>query len=365
MILNDEQRMLRDTIADFLSREAPVDALRALRDADADLAWQPSLWSGLCELGAPATAHTEDDGGLGFGWLGMGALMQEIGRTLCASPLLSSAIHAQAVIRYCGNPAQIERLAPALMSGECVATVAMQEENHFHTLPRQTRRDGNTISGDKTLVMDAGAADYLIVSAVDAADKLCLAVVPRDADGVTVHSQKLMDGRQYASLTLRDVEADEWLMGETLASGFSRACDEATIMLSCEMLGGSRELLERTVAYLQEREQFDVKIGTFQALQHRLATAYCELELAAASAVHALLAMDSDEPMLSEQASKAKALVGDIFQHLSNEAVQMHGGMGVTDEMDIGLFLKRSRVCNQLYGNSAFHRDRFATLRGY
>ena len=213
--------------------------------------------------------------------------------------------------------------------------------------------------------MDAAGADYLIVSAVDEADELCLAVVPRDTDGVTLHSQKLMDGRQYASLTLRDVEAEEWLAGEMLASGFTRACDEATIMLSCEMLGGSRELLERTVAYLQEREQFDVKIGTFQALQHRLAIAYCELELAAASAFHALLAMDSGEPVLSEQASKAKALVGDIFQHLSNEAVQMHGGMGVTDEMDIGLFLKRSRVCNQLFGNSAFHRDRFATLRGY
>ena len=365
MILNDEQRMLRDTIADFLSREAPVDALRALRDADTDLAWHPSLWSGLCELGAPAASHAEDDGGLGFGWLGMGALMQETGRTLCASPLLSSAIHAQAVIRHCGSPEQIERHVPALMGGECVATVAMQEGNHFHTLPRQTRRDGTTISGDKTLVMDAAGADYLIVSAVDEADELCLAVVPRDTDGVTLHSQKLMDGRQYASLTLRDVEAEEWLAGEMLASGFTRACDEATIMLSCEMLGGSRELLERTVAYLQEREQFDVKIGTFQALQHRLATAYCELELAAATAFHALLAMDSGEPVLSEQASKAKALVGDIFQHLSNEAVQMHGGMGVTDEMDIGLYLKRSRVCNQLYGNSAFHRDRFATLRGY
>jgi alkylation response protein AidB-like acyl-CoA dehydrogenase len=365
MILNDEQRMLRDTIADFLSREAPVEALRALRDAETDLAWQPALWSGLCELGAPAAAHAEDDGGLGFGWLGMGALVQETGRTLCASPLLSSAIHAQSVIRYCGSPEQIERRAPALMSGECVATVAMQEGSHFHTLPHQTRRDDNTISGDKTLVMDAGAADYFIVSALDTTDQLTLAVVPCDAEGVTLHAQKLMDGRQYASLTLRDVEAEEWLTGATLALGFARACDEATIMLSCEMLGGSRELLERTVKYLQEREQFDVKLGTFQALQHRLATAYCELELAAASAFHALLAMDNGDPMLSEQASKTKALVGDIFQHLSNEAVQMHGGMGVTDEMDIGLFLKRSRVCNQLYGNSAFHRDRFATLRGY
>ena len=365
MILNDEQRMLRDTIADFLSKEAPIEALRALRDGESDLAWEPSLWSGLCELGAPAAASPEAEGGLGFGQVGMGALMLETGRTLCASPLLSSAIHAQAVIRHCASAEQIERRLPGLMSGDIVASVAMQEGSQFHTVPRSARRDGNNLNGDKSLVMDAGAADYLLVSARDPADQLCIAVVPRSAPGVTIQSQRLMDGRQYGSVTLRNVEAEEWLEGDALDQGFTRALDEATIMLSCEMLGGSRELLERTVAYLQEREQFGVKIGTFQALQHRLAAAYCELELAAASVFNALLAMDRGEPVLSEHASKAKALVGDILQLLSNEAVQMHGGMGVTDEMDIGLFLKRSRACNQLFGNSAFHRDRFATLRGF
>ena len=191
MILNDEQRMLRDAIADFLSREAPVDALRATRDADTDLAGTLTVvWS--LRAGAPA-ARMQKMTAAWASLAGYGHTMQETGRTLCASPLLSSAIHAQAVIRHCGSTEQIERRLPALMSGECVATVAMQEGNHFHTLPRQTRRDGNTISGDKTLVMDAGAADYLIVS-LDAADELCLAVVPRDADGVTLHSQKLMAG---------------------------------------------------------------------------------------------------------------------------------------------------------------------------
>ncbi len=365
MILNDEQRMLRDTIADFLSKEAPIEALRALRDGESDLAWKPSLWSGLCELGAPAAASPEAEGGLGFGQVGMGALMLETGRTLCASPLLSSAIHAQAVIRHCASAEQIERRLPGLMSGDIVASVAMQEGSQFHTVPRSTRRDGNNLTGDKSLIMDAGAADYLLVSALGPADQLCIAVVSRSAPGVTIQSQRLMDGRQYGSVTLRNVEAEEWLEGDALDQGFTRALDEATIMLSCEMLGASRELLERTVAYLKEREQFGVKIGTFQALQHRLATAYCELELAAASVFNALLAMDRGEPVLSEHASEAKALVGDILQLLSNEAVQMHGGMGVTDEMDIGLFLKRSRTCNQLFGNSAFHRDRFATLRGF
>jgi alkylation response protein AidB-like acyl-CoA dehydrogenase len=365
MILNDEQRMLRDTIADFLAKESPVEALRALRDQAPELAWEPSLWSGLCELGAPAVASSEAEGGLGFGQVGMGALILETGRTLCASPLLSSAIHAQAVIRHCGSPAQIERRLPGLLSGDTVASVAIQEGSQFRPVPRGTRRNGNTLSGDKSLVMDAGAADYLLVSALDEADQFCIAVVPLNTAGLTIQSQRLMDGRQYGSVALENVEVEEWLEGDAVEQGFTRALDEATIMLCCEMLGASRELLERTVAYLQEREQFDVKIGTFQALQHRLATAYCELELAAASVFNALLAMDKGETVLSEHASKAKALVGDILQHLSNEAVQMHGGMGVTDEMDIGLFLKRSRTCNQLFGNSAFHRNRFATLRGF
>lgn len=365
MILNDEQRMLRDTIADFLSKESPIEALRALRDAEPDLAWEPSLWSGLRELGAPAVASPEGEGGLGFGQVGMGALMLETGRTLCASPLLSSAIHAQAVIRHCASSDQIERHLPGLLSGDIVASVAIQEGSQFHPAPRSTRRDGNSLNGEKSLVMDAGAADYLLISALDQSDQLCIAVVPTSAPGMTIKSQRLMDGRQYGSVALRNVEVEEWLEGDALDQGFTRALDEATIMLCCEMLGASRELLERTVAYLQEREQFDVKIGTFQALQHRLATAYCELELAAASVFNALLAMDKGEPILSEHASKAKALVGDILQLLSNEAVQMHGGMGVTDEMDIGLFLKRSRTCNQLFGNSAFHRNRFATLRGF
>ncbi|MEK9655873.1 MAG: acyl-CoA dehydrogenase family protein, partial [Halieaceae bacterium] len=297
MILNDEQRMLRDTIADFLSKESPIEALRALRDGESDLAWEPSLWSGLRELGAPAVASPETEGGLGFGQVGMGALMLETGRTLCASPLLSSAIHAQAVIRHCASSDQIERRLPGLLSGDIVASVAMQEGSQFHPAPRSTRRDGNNLNGDKSLVMDAGAADYLLISALDQSDQLCIAVVPTSAPGMTIQSQRLMDGRQYGSVALRNVEVEEWLEGDALDQGFTRALDEATIMLCCEMLGASRELLERTVAYLQEREQFDVKIGTFQALQHRLATAYCELELAAASVFNALLAMDKSEPI--------------------------------------------------------------------
>jgi alkylation response protein AidB-like acyl-CoA dehydrogenase len=365
MILNEEQRLLRSTVADFLNREAPIEALRFLRDKEQAPAWEPALWQGLCELGAPAVAQPEQAGGLGFGAMGMGALMIEAGRRLSASPLVSSAIFAQAVIRLCGNAAQGDRLSPGLMSGENVATVACQEGTHFQPQPTQCRRDADQLSGRKTMVLDAGSADYLLVTARDQNGALCIGRLACDAAGVTITPHRFMDGRQYATVELIDALVDEWLQGEQIAVGFQRALDETTIMLSAEMLGGSRELLERTLAYLQEREQFDVKIGTFQALQHRIAEAYCQLELAAASVYSALSAIDADSDALSEHASRAKALTGDIYQHLSNEAVQMHGGMGVTDEMDIGLFLKRSRVCNQLWGDSAFHKDRFAALRGY
>lgn len=365
MILNEDQILLRNSVAEFLNREAPIGALRALRDNDNSPAWEPSLWAGLRELGAPAAAQSELEGGLGFGWIGMGALMLEVGRRLSATPLLSSAIHAQAVIRYCANEEQAQRILPSIMSGETVATVAAQEGPQFHLGGITTRREGNLLSGSKRMVMDAGGADYFLVSAIDHAEQQQIAMIRADTPGIEIQCRKLMDGRQYASIEFLSAEADEWLAGETLSEGFTRAYDQATILLCCEMLGGCRELLERTVSYLQEREQFDVKIGTFQALQHRLARAFCDLELAAASLYSALCAMDEGTDNLSESASRVKTLIGDSYQHLSNEATQMHGGMGVTDEMDIGLFMKRSRVCNQLLGSSAFHRDRFATLRGY
>jgi len=365
MILNEEQRLLRTTVADFLCKEAPIEALRHLRDTHQAPAWEPTLWRGLCELGAPAVAQAEEAGGLGFGAVGMGALMIETGRRLCASPLLSSAIFAEAVIRLCGDATQRERLLPAVMSGQTVATVACQEGTHFQPQVTQCRRDGDQLHGRKSMVLDAGSADYLLVNARDHDGTLNIGWVACDAAGVTIAPRRLMDGRQYASIEFSGATVEEWLRGEQLVTGFERAMDETTIMLSAEMLGGSRELLERTVVYLQEREQFDVKIGTFQALQHRIAEAFCRLELAGASVSAALTAIDTGSAVLSEYASRAKTLTGDIFQHLSNEAVQMHGGMGVTDEMDIGLFLKRSRVCNQLMGDSAFHKDRFATLRGY
>jgi alkylation response protein AidB-like acyl-CoA dehydrogenase len=176
-----------------------------------------------------------------------------------------------------------------------------------------------------------------------------------------------MDLHSAGSILLDGVPAEDtvWLAGDDVEAGIQQTIDQATIVLAAEMMGSAREVLERTVAYLGEREQFDVKLATFQALQHRCAHMYCELELAESAVSAALTALDQVAPNVSLLASSAKALANDCFTLISSEAVQLHGGMGVTEEMDIGLFLKRSRVCNQLLGTSSYHRDRFARLRGF
>lgn len=364
MVLNEEQQLLKDTIASFLDENAPTQALRDLRDNPGTPAFQPALWRELSELGLPALLLSEEQGGLGFGWIGLGAVLEEIGRRLSPLPVLSSVAFGSAIIRHCASDEQQALWLPDLATGRRVVAVGFQEGNHFHRQPEATRLQGQTVTGRKCLVMDAsGASDILISVASD--NGLMLGLFDANTDGLTLYEESLMDGRKYAHVTLVDATPQAWLMGSNLADGFERAIDEATIAISCEMLGGARELLERTVAYLCEREQFGVKIGTFQALQHRCAQAYCDLELAASTLFAALQALDASESDIREHASRCKAMVGDVYQHISNEAVQLHGGMGVTDELDIGLFLKRSRVCNQLFGTSGYHRDRFARLRDF
>ena len=364
MVLNEEQQLLRDTIAAFLDEHAPIEALRTLRDTPNSPAWDTELWQQLCELGAPAAAMPEEHGGLGFRWLGFGALLAETGRRLSVTPLLSSIAAAGSLIHRCGSHEQSSHWLPQLASGEVTATVALQEGRHFHPTPKQCTAVQGTISGSKTLVMDASQANYLLVSVALENTETGIAMVASDAPGVTINEQQLFDGRKYATVTLNQVTPTTWLEGD-VAKGLGRALDEATLALCAEMMGGARETLDRTVAYLNEREQFGVKIGSFQALQHRCAQAYCQLELAESTLLAALTAIDRGADDIADVTCRTKALVGDCYDHITNEAVQLHGGMGVTDEMDIGLFLKRARVCQQLFGTSDYHRQRFASLRGF
>lgn len=358
MVLNQEQQLLKDTIAAFLDEQAPVSALRRLRDEEGP-GYDPELWRQMVALGIPGTALPEAYDGLGFGWLGLGAVLEEAGRRLTASPLVSNVAVAASLILRAGNEVQKEHWLKAIVRGELVLSLALNEGRHFAPSLLQTTLSKGVLNGCKTLVADALQADYLIV----VCDTGVSAIVSTQAEGVTIEQRKLMDGRQFATVTLNNVRVNEGdcMMAEQAA--LTHAIDIGALATAAEMIGGARELLERTVAFLNEREQFDVKIGTFQALQHRCAQMYCNLELAASAVLQALSRLDHGVTDISAMASTAKALANDGYQLISNEAVQMHGGMGVTDELDIGLFLKRSRVCNQLYGDAAWHRNRYAQLK--
>lgn len=377
MILNEEQRMLQDSVNDFLADNAPVEQLRQLRDSQDETGYSLELWRQLTELGLACAVLPEEYGGLGIGWLGMGAVMEACGTRLVASPLLSTVVIGASIIELAGNEAQKETLLPAIAGGELTLALALDESHHFAPLDSVATlmADGESwlLNGQKSFVIDGHVADKLIVVArtdggVGDATGVSLVLVDRDQQGVNVRRTILMDGRNAAIVTLDNVKLNaNTLIGEpgTAWPALEKALDRGTACLAAEMLGGAREAFNRTVEYLKEREQFDAKIGSFQALQHRAAQMFCQLEQCRTAVLNALQTLDNDTPDVALQVSMAKALANDCYKHVTNEAVQMHGGMGVTDELDIGLFLKRARVSIQTLGDSSYHRDRFATCMGF
>jgi alkylation response protein AidB-like acyl-CoA dehydrogenase len=367
MILNEEQTMLRETVAQFFAAQAPVEKLRELREASTSVAYDQTLWSEMVALGLTGITVPEEFEGLNFGWMAVGAIAQEAGRRLVASPFLSSVVFAQNLLLNCGSRVQIEAHLPSLLSGEGTASVALNEGRFFSPQMITVGESDMGLNGVKTRVLNGQMSDQLLVITKRASGDMGVAVMSAQQANVAVEAKRSMDLHGHASITLnRLTDGDiEWLEGDAVEAGVVKTIDQATIVLAAEMMGSAREVLERTVDYLGEREQFDVKLGTFQALQHRCAQMYCELELAESAVSAALMALDDNAPNISLLSSSAKALANDCFTLISTEAVQLHGGMGVTEEMDIGLFLKRSRVCNQLLGSSSYHRDRFATLSGF
>ncbi len=387
MILNDEQKMLKDTAADFCRKNAPVEQLRRLRDAQEADGFDRSTWQSMVELGWTGIPWAEEFGGLDFGYKGLGVVTKETGRTLTASPLFASIWLGGTLINVAGSQAQKAELLPRLVQGEMLLTLAL-EEGHHHQPHRivtsaEAEARGFRLSGEKTFVLDGQIADLLLVAArtsgqADDLDGVTLFLVPRDAVGVTIEPLSMTDSRNAARMTLQDVvvSSDAVLgqKGSQLSASegnarefLDRALDIARIGLAAEMQGSLEECFERTVDYLKERQQFGVPIGSFQALQHRAADMFCEVELSNSVVLEALTALDEgrDGAEIATLASLAKSRVGDTFKRVTREAVQMHGGNGMTDEFEIGFFIKRAAVAEQLLGNAQFHRNRYGALKGY
>ena len=377
LVLSEEQRLLQDTSREFLSNHAPVASLRALRDNRDSKGYSTKLRQQMAALGWASIILPQEYGGLDFGFTGLGVIMEETGRTLTASPLLASAVIGASAILLGGNAPQKESLLPAIAAGELTLALALEESHHHrpNRIATRAQADGENyiITGSKTFVLDGHSADRLLVVArTDGETRdtsgISLFLVDPDSEGLRRQRTSLMDSRNAANISFDRVRVSrEAIVGEP-GQGWTvlePTLDRARVALAAEMLGSALEAFERTVAYLKEREQFGVKIGSFQALQHRAAHMQSRIELCRSVVLQALTAVDETPEQLPLLASLAKTQLNELVKLVSNEAVQMHGGIGVTDELEIGFFLKRARATMQTFGDSGFHKDRYATLCGY
>lgn len=379
MILNEEQVMLRDSAKDFCTNNTPITQLRSLRDSNNAEGFDTGSWNSMVELGWAGIPFPEEFGGLDFGYKGLGVVTQETGRTLTASPLIASIWTGGSLVNIAGSKDQKAELLPKIAGGELMLALAL-EESHRHNpynIATSAAKDGSgyKLDGKKTFVLDGHVANKLVVVARTGGDQndrdgISLFLVDRDAKGISVERTIMADSRNAANITFSGVAVDgDALLGSLGegASALEQTLDIARIGLAAEMLGGAEECFERTVAYLKEREQFGVPIGSFQALKHRAANMFCELELSKSVVLEALTALDEgrDAAEIGKLASLAKYKVGETFYTVSREGIQMHGGIGMTDEFEIGFFIKRAAVAEITYGDQSYHRNRYGELEGY
>ena len=379
MILNEEQNMLKDTAKEFCSEMAPIGQLRKLRDDDDPDGFDRDTWASMAELGWAGIPFPEQFGGLDFGYKGLGVVTEETGRTLAASPLFASVWVCGTALNIGGSNDQKSALLPQVASGDLLLALAL-EESHRHdpygiATAAVPAGQGYALTGSKTFVLDGHVADRLLVVGRTSGepgerDGITLFLIGADAPGVEVTRTMMVDSRNAANITLTDVRAGaDDVLGEVGkgADVLDPTLDIARIGIAAEMLGSTQECFDRTVAYLKEREQFGVAIGSFQALKHRAANMFCEIELSKSVVLEALTALDEQREAneVAKLASLAKAKVGETFHTVSREGIQMHGGIGMTDEFDIGFFIKRSAVTEQTFGDVNYHRNRYGELEGY
>ena len=374
---NEEQRQLVHSAEVFLAAQSPVSLQRRIRDSAVAQAMDPGLWQQVIDLGWPAAVFSEDDGGLGVGYMGMGGVLEACGRHLAALPLLSSAVLCGSILRSAGDAAQKDRWLAPLIEGRLRLALALDESGRHdpESIATEARREAGQwlLQGEKWFVIDAVGADaFIVVARLDGgAGPIGLFVVPADTRGLHVQPLHMADSRNYARLVLDGVQlpAEALLAsGPDSAQVLDNALDLGRISLAAEALGIIRYAFDTTLAYLKERVQFGVPIGSFQALQHRMARLYTEIEMLHSCVVAALDAIDQGDAQISQLpqlASLAKARASDLCEKAMNEAVQMHGGIGVTDALDLGLYVKRARLVQQCLGDGVFHRARYARLRGF
>ena len=369
LILSEEQLMLRESAQTFLGDTSPVSRMRELRDAYDDKGYTPDVWKQMSELGWLGILLSEDHGGSDMGLSELGVVLLECGKVLAPEPLLSTLLLGANAVRLSDNDALQKDVLPAVAEGERVLAMALDEGGRFDPYAVSTKVENGAITGAKQHVLDGHVADQIVVVARASGtsgdrDGLALYLVDANASGVSITRNRRVDGRNVAEVKFDGVEVGpDRLLGD--ADLLDRVLDQATVGLSAEIIGTAEEAFERTLKYLKDREQFGEKIGTFQALRHRAAEMWSDLEFARSAVLDALAAVDEGRSDAAIAVSAAKSLASKTARLIGGEAIQMHGGIGMTDEEEIGLFFKRLKAAELSLGDATYHQRRFATLQGY
>jgi alkylation response protein AidB-like acyl-CoA dehydrogenase len=368
--------MLLDTARPFLAEQAPVKHLRSLRDAKDETGFAPGLWRQFAEMGFTGMLVDEAEGGLGLGAVEAGIVLEEVGRNLTPSPFLATSVGAVSALKG-GSAAQRATWLPRIAAGDAVVALAIDEGPHHRpartALRAERAGNGFKLTGTKSFVQHGHVADLLIVAARSGGapgeeEGITLFAVERGADGLSATPERLADSSLASRVAFDGVTVDaDAVIGEvgTGWATLSRTLDMVRTGAASELLGVGAGAMEMTVGYLKERKQFGVAIGSFQALQHRAAHLYAELEVARAATLKAQQLLDANDEGAERAVMVAKAMAGLAAELAVQEGVQMHGGIGMTDEYDIGLYMKRHRVLAELFGDADFHADRLARLAGY
>lgn len=380
LVLSEDQQLLKDAARNFCQQNSPVASLRKLRDEKNPRGYDEAIWKQMLELGWTGMAVPEAYGGFDFGYAGLGIVLEETGRTLVSSPLIASTLLSTSLVNLAGCEEQKAKLLPALVAGELLMSLALDErvQHQPHNIASTARKeaDGYIINGEKTFVLDGHIANTFIVVARTSGQQtdkegISLFLVDAQSAGLSTTRTVMVDSRNSAKLVLSDVHvAAEDLLGEE-GRGYAvleQVLDIARIGVAAEMLGSIEAVFASILEYLKQREQFGVLIGSFQALQHRAAIMYSEIELCRSVIRAAVSSLDDPDCSVADRAqyaSLAKAKLSEVFELVSNEGIQMHGGIGMTDEFDIGFYLKRARVAQQFLGDALYHRDRYASLNHF
>ncbi len=376
-VLTEDQQMLKQAAKGFCQSKAPVDVLRRLRDTNDPQGYDQAIWQQIVDLGWTGMAIPEAYGGYDFGYSGLGIVLEETGRTLLSSPLISTVLLCGTAINLSGNENQKQELLPGIVAGKNILALAIDENPHHNpstvTTTAKVEGDDYVLSGNKIMVLDGHIATQFIVSArtsgpENSEDGISLFIVDSQSPGIMTQRTNMVDSRNSANISFDQVTLGrDCLLGE-LDKGYQileQVLDVGRIGVAAEMLGSVQEVFDRVIDFLKQREQFGVPIGAFQGLQHRAAEMYCEIELCKSVILAALDALDNDWESVPAMASLAKAKLSEVFYTVSNEGIQMHGGIGMTDEFDIGFFLKRARVAQHMLGDAVFHRDRYASIKQF